>query len=600
MWRSIAARTRQVALNYGATTENPKKVLSFQFFTLTRDHSVSRPSLCRNSRFFSQLSATDPSDEGSISHETEFSSHGFNQNDNTQTDHFVFGFENDENLGENDDTQMENSMVFDPNSDAQMDDFVPGKVEGEEKQPEVYEIDVEKEPEVYEIDVEKLENVLSLLQGSVDGSLESSLDEFGLDLREDFVVRVLETPMILGENLLRFFKWGMRKPEFKVSTRAVDALVKAICSDMRKKDAYALWDLVQEIGEKESGILNVEILNKLIALLSKLGKGKAALEVFDKFGDLGCVANVETYYFTIEALCRRSIFDWAWSVCEKMIDTGSLPDSAKVGKIICWFCKGKKAKEAHSVYTLAKEKNNYPPQSSVNFLIISLCQKDETVKLALEMLDDFSGEARRYAIKSFSAVIHGMCRMKDVVAAKALLQKMISEGPPPGNTVFNSLITGYSKNGDMEEAIGIMKLMKDRGLKPDVYTYTVVMSGYANGGLMKEACEILKEAKKNHSKLSPVTYHTLIRGYCKLEEFDKALNLFTEMKESGVQPNVDEYNKLIQSLCLKALDWEKAEKLLEEMKEKGMHLNGITRGLIKAVKDLEKEALDNELARTEA
>lgn len=99
----------------------------------------------------------------------------------------------------------------------------------------------------------------------------------------------------------------------------------------------------------------------------------------------------------------------------------------------------------------------------------------------------------------------------------------------------------------------------------------------------------MAEAKKKHSNLSPMTYHTLIRGYCKLEEFDKALKLLDEMKEHGVQPNADEYNKLIQSLCLKALDWGKAEKLLKEMKENGLHLNGITKGLIKAVKEMEEE-----------
>ncbi|KAJ4719222.1 Pentatricopeptide repeat [Melia azedarach] len=253
-----------------------------------------------------------------------------------------------------------------------------------------------------------------------------------------------------------------------------------------------------------------------------------------------------------------------------MIETGSMPHSEEVGKIISWFCKGSKSKEAFLVYTLAKEKNKYPPQSAVNFLISSLCQKDETVKLALEMLDDFSGEAQKYAIKPFSSVIGSLCRMKDVDGAKTLLFKMISEGPPPGNAVFNYVISAHSKAGDMKQAIEIMKLMKTRGLKPDVYSYTVVMSGYANGGQMEEACKILYEAKKNHSRLSSVTYHTLIRGYCKLEEFDKALKLLNEMKDVGIQPNVDEYNKLMQSLCLKALDWRAAEKLLKDMKLKGV------------------------------
>lgn len=77
----------------------------------------------------------------------------------------------------------------------------------------------------------------------------------------------------------------------------------------------------------------------------------------------------------------------------------------------------------------------------------------------------------------------------------------------------------------------------------------------------------MEEAKKNHLKLSPVMHHTLIRGYCKLEQFDEALELLSEMKDFGVRASVDEYEKLIQSLCSKALDWERAEKLQEANEE---------------------------------
>ncbi|XP_044461841.1 pentatricopeptide repeat-containing protein At3g02650, mitochondrial [Mangifera indica] len=569
MWRSIAARATRVARNFHAAN----KVQSTIFFP----RSSSKLSLYQIPRAFSQLPVTDPSDE------TDLSSPSFTQNEYSQMDPPV---ENSD-IVENDDTQIDNSMLFSENDSAQLDNFSAEEGEGE--------------PEVYETDMEKLEKVLSLLKSNVDDSVESILESFDLNLHEEFVVKVLETPEVLCENLIGFFKWVMKQPDFKVTTGVVDALVRAVCGSVRKEIAYALWDLVKEIGQKKNGLLNVESLNELIALLSKLGKGKAAFEVFNKFGDFGCDANEETYYLTMEALCKRSFFDWAWSVCEKMIDTGRLPDTEKVGKIISWLCKGSKAKEAHLVYMLAKEKNKCPPQSSssVYSLISSLCKKDETVNLALRILDDFSGEARKYGIKPFSSVIRSLCRMKDVDGAKILLSKMISDGPPPGNVVFNSIINGYSKAGDMKQAMEMMKMMESRGLKPDVFTYTVIMSGYANGGQMKEACEILSEAKMKHSRLSPVTYHTLIRGYCKLEEFDNALKLLNEMKDAGVQPNVDEYNKLIQSLCLKAVDWKRAEKLLEEMKAKGLHLNGITRALIRAVKELEEE-VDDGVARIEA
>ena len=62
----------------------------------------------------------------------------------------------------------------------------------------------------------------------------------------------------------------------------------------------------------------------------------------------------------------------------------------------------------------------------------------------------------------------------------------------------------------------------------------------------------------------------------------------------GVRPSVDEYDKLIQSVCLEGLNWEMAEKLQEEMKGSGLRLKGMTRGLIRAVKETEKEVVEAE------
>lgn len=470
--------------------------------------------------------------------------------------------------------------------------------------------------EVQEVDMHELDRVISLLKSKDDefdvdvakGSIESSLDDMNLNLSEEFVVKVLESENVSGENLIMFFKWaaGDKNQEvFSVTTRSLDALVRAVCRELKKKVAYSLWDLVKEIGEKEKGVVTTEMLNALISLFSRLGKGMAGYQVFNKFDDLSCATNADSYYFTIEALCRRSIFDHVSLVCEKMVSEGKLPQAGKVGNIICYLCKAGMVKEAHSVYLSAKENERYPPQSSVNFLISSLCDRKkndaDSVHLALKMLEDFSeGEKRKYAIKQFSCVIQGLCRINDIDGAKSLLLKMIDAGPPPGNVVFNTIINALSKSGDMAEAIKMMRVLEDRGLKPDVFAYSVIMSGYTKSGEMDEAAKMLAEAKKNHCKLTPVTYHTLIRGYCKLEQFEKAVKLLQEMEDYGVQPNTDEYNKLIQSLCLKAADWGMAEKLLEEMTKKGLHLNGITKSLIRAVKELEEEAVVNNEVSVEA
>lgn len=589
MWRSIASRssvTRTFGRKLVSSQTSPFQVIHKTLISSSSSSSSNYAHFSssqhsgnlhhQNHRFFSHSSSISEFEtenhDATSSEEQELENGGVFVDTHDASSSQKFGLIPDlDEISENNDAQM---SVFGPNDQ---------ELEGVSE-------------EVTGVDVEKLEKVVSLLQSSVDGSLESSLGSMELRLNEEFVVRVLETPLIPGDHLIRFFKWVLSKNEFKVNTLVVSELARAICNDSepKRKDIYALWDLVKEIGEKESGVVNVEILNQLISTFSKLGKGKAAYEVFGKFEELGCVPNVDTYYLTVEALCKRSFYDWATLVVQKMLDAGMLPESEKVGEIISFYCKDYRSKEAHVVYLAAKKNNKYPPQKAVNFLISCLSKVDETVNLAQEMLVDFSGEARKQAINPFSWVIRGLCRKNDIEGAKKLLAEMMEKGPPPGNAVFNIIINSLSKAGDLEDAKKLLNLMETRGLKPDVYTYSVIISGYVKGGMMDEACKVLSMAKKKHPKLCPATLHTLIRGYCNLGEFDKAIKLLSKMKDYGVEPNVDEYNKLIQSLCLKALDWKTAEKLLEEMKEKGLYLPGITRGLISAVKELEQEAIGPE------
>jgi pentatricopeptide repeat protein len=166
------------------------------------------------------------------------------------------------------------------------------------------------------------------------------------------------------------------------------------------------------------------------------------------------------------------------------------------------------------------ENKRYPLLSCVNFSV-SLCDKEETLELALEVLNDIPVTMRKRGMKTFSDAVQALCSFKDVDAAKKLVLKMIADGPPPRNAVFNFVITGYSVAGEMGQAVEMLRLLESRGLKPDV-------------GKMEEATKILEEAKKNHLKLCPVMYHTLIRGYCRLERFDEALELVYEMKDFGI------------------------------------------------------------------
>lgn len=419
----------------------------------------------------------------------------------------------------------------------------------------------------------------------------SKLDEIeDLVINDDFVIRVLQTNDLSVASMIGFIRWAFQKSDLVKTCAVLDLLVQEICGSATFcwNEAFTLWDFVRFVGEDNSSLVSVATLNQIIASFAKFGKYKVAMEVFDKFEDLGCVCNGDTYHLTILALGKRSWASTASRVCAKMVSEKMFPDGEKVGDIIKFFCRGGKVDEALMVYKMATETGKCAPPASMEYLIHHMSLKDDTVLKGLELLEDeYSGKSQ----EPFTSIISGLCRIKDHKNARKLLDRMMESGPSPGKGVFNIVITAITKAGELEDAVALLKIMDGRGLKPDIRAYNVIMSGFAKGGQMDEALKIFQNAKTTHSKLGRVSYHILTQGYNRMEEFESSLKWFYEMKEEGLQPNLDEYRKMIQSLCLKALDWRTAEKLVEEMKENGLKLDGQTCGLVAAVKQLESEEM---------
>ena len=187
------------------------------------------------------------------------------------------------------------------------------------------------------------------------------------------------------------------------------------------------------------------------------------MEVFNKFDDFGCVRDGDTYYLTILALGKRTWADTAWGICEKMLASKCFPDNEKVGKIIRFFCICGKVKDAHIVFSMAKENEKCPPISYLGCLAYPLASEDDTVLKALELLEEYFEDPQTHASWPFGSVIHGLCRINDTEKAKKLLNRMLSADLSPGKTVFNFVITALSKAGKMEEAVAQLKVMRSIG-----------------------------------------------------------------------------------------------------------------------------------------
>ncbi|KEH20565.1 PPR protein [Medicago truncatula] len=189
-------------------------------------------------------------------------------------------------------------------------------------------------------------------------------------------------------------------------------------------------------------------------------------------------------------------------------------------------------KEAYALYMAANEKRKTNPNWSLKLKMLLplntikiLCLRKETVHLALEMLNDIPEvDAWEEWLKQtlFMHVARALCGFKNLEAAKKLILKMIADSLHPSIYDISIIITAYVKAGEIGQVLEMVMLLESIG----VYICDPLM----------------------------------------LQKFDIALKSLTRMKDFGVSHiNLDEYQKLIHSLSLMAMDIKMAREQLEEM-----------------------------------
>ncbi|KAL0794641.1 hypothetical protein Bca101_066018 [Brassica carinata] len=138
------------------------------------------------------------------------------------------------------------------------------------------------------------------------------------------------------------------------------------------------------------------------------------------------------------------------------------------------------------------------------------------------------------------------------------------------------------ENGNLEGAKKLFDQLTSKGL-PDLVTYHILMGGYCCRGESRKAARLLKEGiSKVGLKPRHLTYNILMEGYSKEGNLKGAANVRIQMeKERWLRMNVASYNVLLQGYAQKG-KMEDANKLLNEMLEKGLIPNRITYEIVKA------------------
>ena len=198
-------------------------------------------------------------------------------------------------------------------------------------------------------------------------------------------------------------------------------------------------------------------------------------------------------------------------------------------------------------------------ENSFKILLQSFLMQDNTPGL-LSLLDD---ETFIKDIYVYNHVIHHVCKKKDEILLKKLLEKMEIENIKPDVFTWSSIAYFYSKNNP--EQLNLKTWT-------DPFIIRSLLMGLAQSNLFSKVIK-LYETLRNSIRLDNDSLNVVLLAVCKSSSSDSLISDF--ITHSGIELDSRSYNTLI-DLYLERKDLVSVENVLKDMQKRQISPNEIT------------------------
>ncbi|KNA26028.1 hypothetical protein SOVF_000970 [Spinacia oleracea] len=207
------------------------------------------------------------------------------------------------------------------------------------------------------------------------------------------------------------------------------------------------------------------------------------------------------------------------------------------------YASGKERKKAVAVFELMKDYGFKAGVETINCMLDALA-REKLVKEAQVLYDRLKNRFTPNT-KTYSVLLSGWCRMKNLMEAGKIWNEMIDQGLNPDVVTHNIMLDGLLKVNKKSDAIKLFEVMKVKGPAPNVRTYTILIRDLCKHSKLNEAVAYFDEMTSSGCNPDAAVYTCLITGFGNLKKMDMVFGLLKEMKEKGYPPDGQLYNALI-------------------------------------------------------
>ncbi|KAJ8769959.1 hypothetical protein K2173_009041 [Erythroxylum novogranatense] len=292
---------------------------------------------------------------------------------------------------------------------------------------------------------------------------------------------------------------------------------------------------------------------RLVMLYSSTGMVDQAAQTLTRYSQMNLFDMSEKSLCAIlSAYINNGMFDKVHQLFDTMPKTlGVVPGVVSNNLVLKAFVKEKKIECARGwIEKMEKDGSVLPNIDSYNILLGAYLKNGNKNEFDA-VVKKVSNKGMESNLTTYNFRILRLCKDKECVRAKKLLDEMVSKGLKPNSATYNYIIDGFSSLGDFASAMKVVERMVSEGYaSPCSFTYNTLLWSMVKEGEFGLALDVSKEIVRRKWVPPFGAMEGLVRGLVEMSRVEEAKEVVEKMKKMLRGDAIQSWDKIEVALRL--------------------------------------------------
>nr|VDD58079.1 unnamed protein product [Brassica oleracea] len=319
-------------------------------------------------------------------------------------------------------------------------------------------------------------------------------------------------------------------------------------------------------GERPGFAHDSRTYNSMMTILAKTRQFETMVSLLEEMG-VKELLTMETFTIAMKAFAAAKERKKAVGIFELMKQYKFKIGVETINCLLDSLGRAKLGKEAQVLFDRLKERFT-PNLMTYTVLLNGWCRVKNLMEAA-RIWNGMVDQGLKPDVVAHNVMLEGLLRSRKKSDAIKLFHVMKAKGPCPNVRSYTIMIRDFCKQSSMEAAVEYFDDMVDSGLQPDAAVYTCLITGFGTQRKLDTVYELLKEMQEKGHPPDGKTYNALIKLMASRKMPEHAARIYNKMIQNGIEPSIHTFNMMMKSYFM-ARNYEMGRAVWEEMMKRGI------------------------------